>query len=84
MKILMEMMTKMRSMSDIADAARTEQAQAIHQNIGMTDDTGADSLMSAVGYKSKDGRKDLGVDDIREYTGADMSIEDIKRRRRAY
>lgn len=84
MKILMEMLTQMRSTSDIANAARTEQAQAIHQNIGLTADTGADSLMSAVGYKSKDGRKDLSVDDIREYTGADMSIEDIKRRRRAY
>lgn len=89
MELLMKKHTHARTMQDIADRARTEQAQVIHKNLakqsaqGADIDTGADMLMSKLGFSKKAGRKDLKSKNIKKYTGAEMALESLKRRKRA-
>ncbi len=85
MDLLMQMATNMGSMDEIANMAKTDQAIALHQTLGGDGDTGADALMSGVGYKTKAGRQSLGLDDIKEVLDVDGDIdpEEVQRRRDA-
>lgn len=72
MHILIRRATGSRYNEDVAESSRIEQAQRLHKNLGGSEETGADEVMKAVGYKSAKSRQKLGLDDIKGLTDATM------------
>lgn len=79
MQILAKRRTKSRTIDDIADRARLEQAQTVHRTLGK-ENSGGHSLMKARGYTTHAGRQGLSSDNIAEMLGRERDLESLKRR----